>query len=69
METVCQTRSNSTLVDYTLDYQSNDRKIDPPFSSLSDATWNPGSVSVSLYDLVVRYVTQFHSLTHICQSI
>ena len=34
------------MLDYTLDYQSRDCKIDPHFSGLPDETLNPVPVSV-----------------------
>ena len=39
-------RSDGSEMDYTLDYQSRDRKIDPRFPGLSDETLNRGPVSV-----------------------
>ena len=39
-------KSGGSVVDNTLDYQSRDRKIDPPLLRFSDETLNRGPVSV-----------------------
>ena len=56
--------SRSGVVDNTLDYQSRDRKIDPPLFRSFGWNFKPWS-RLCMTSLLVGHYTRVHSLTHL----